>query len=89
MPSPLDMLIGGGSNGPGNNALWSGGISPVVPVTDQSQHIDGGSLKGSGNTNAAATASAKSIMYMSAVIVLGSIVLLWATGAVVIRSASL
>ena len=89
MSSSLDMLIGGGSNGPGNNALWSGGIAPVKSVTDQSDHVTGGNLKGGSGTNATAGAPAKQIMYMSAAIVLGAIALLWLSGTIVIRGASL
>ena len=85
----LDALIGGGSNGPGNNALWAGGIAPVKAVTDQSDHVTGGNLRGGSGTNATASVSAKRIMYMSAAIVLGAIVLLWLSGTIVIRGASL
>lgn len=85
MSSPLDMLIGGGGNGPGNNAMWSGGISPVKPVTDQSDHVNGG-MSSSAGTNAG---SATTVLYTAAGIVLAALVLLWLLGGVAIKGASL
>jgi hypothetical protein len=83
MSSPLDMLIGGGG-GAGNTSVWSGGISPVTPVTDQSMHYNGGTATGN---NAVAPAGAKSVMYWAAGIVIAAIVILWILGAVTFRSA--
>lgn len=83
------MLMGGGGNGPGNNSMWSGGIAPVKPITDQSDHVDGGNLVSSNGTNASATPSARAIMYGSAIIVLSAITLLWLMGAIVVKGASL
>lgn len=83
------MLIGGGGNGPGNNAMWSGGISPIKPVTDQSDHVSGGNLSGSGGSNSAAGAPAKTVLYTAAGIVLAALLLLWLLGGVVVKGASL
>ena len=80
----LDALIGGGG-GTGNTSVWAGGISPMTPVTDQSQHYTGaGSATGA---NAQAPVAAKAVMYISAGIVVGAIVLLWLLGGISLRSA--
>jgi hypothetical protein len=84
MSSPLDALIGSA----GNAATWAGGISPVKPVTDQSDHVNGGMSSSSG-TNASAGTHAKSVMYWSAGIVIGTLILLWVTGGVGLRTARL
>lgn len=84
MSSPLDMLMGG----VGNAATWAGGIAPVKPVTDQSDHYNGGAASSAGS-NSVAPDAAKRVLHMAAGIVIVALVLLWLMGAFPLRSGRL
>jgi hypothetical protein len=83
--SPLDALVGGMAS----PSTWSGGIAPTKSITDQSDHIDGGSLRSANGTNAASPDHARSVMFYAAAIVLGALALLWLSGGITLRSARL
>jgi hypothetical protein len=84
MSSALDQILKSGSVG--NSSGWQGGNSFVKPVTDQSDHVDGGT-RGSNGTNASASAHATSVVYIMGAIVVGSLAALWLLGAFGLKSA--
>jgi hypothetical protein len=80
MSSPLDMIIGGG-----NTAVWAGGIAPVKPITDQTDHYAGGAPSSSG-TNASSTQYSRSVLHTAAMLVIAAVVILWVMGGMGFRS---
>lgn len=72
----------------GDRAGWAGGASQPAPVPDLSPHVDGGQSSTSG-TNAGASVSDQSTLYMSAFYVLAALAVLWILGALVFRKARL
>lgn len=67
---------------------FMGGASQPPAAPDLSPHVDGGQAS-TASTNASASASDTSTLYMAAFYVLAAIALLWILGAVVFRKVRL
>lgn len=61
-----------------------GGAQAVKPVTNLSEHVDGGENPVSG-AKAVTTADQDMVMYGGAAVIVGSIALLWFMGAIAFR----
>lgn len=67
----------------GDRSGWPGGVAtPTVPVTDLRPHVEGGN-------DTSPNPDGRTTLYWSAGIVLAALLILWASGSLAFRGASL